>query len=183
MDCSPPGCSVHGILQARILEWVAAPFSRRLSQPRDQTQVSCIAGRCFTIWVTQGSPNPYMTTWKTIALTMRTFVGKVMSLLFNVLSNCFLNELWTDTLVLSCCHFFTEGAWCSLFMSLWGILDGFLNCSTAGLGFSFSPVCPVISHVSAFRAFEILLLWEVTHFLLLLFLPLKNSFASFAWDF
>ena len=43
MDCSPPGSSVHGILQARILEWVAIPFSRGSSTPRDQTQVSCIA--------------------------------------------------------------------------------------------------------------------------------------------
>ena len=39
---------LHGILQARILEWVAFPFSRGSSQPRDQTQVSCIAGRFFT---------------------------------------------------------------------------------------------------------------------------------------
>ena len=39
----------HGILQARILEWVAMPFSKRSSQPSDQTQVSCIAGRFFTI--------------------------------------------------------------------------------------------------------------------------------------
>jgi len=44
MDCSPPGSSVHGILQARILEWVAIPFSRASSQPRDQIWVSCIAG-------------------------------------------------------------------------------------------------------------------------------------------
>ena len=43
-DCSPPGSSVHGILQARILEWVAIALSRESSQPRDQTQVSCIAG-------------------------------------------------------------------------------------------------------------------------------------------
>ena len=48
MDCSPPGSSVHGILQARILEWVAFPFSRGSSQPRDETQVSCIAGGFFT---------------------------------------------------------------------------------------------------------------------------------------
>ena len=48
MDCSPPGSSVHGILQARILEWVAISFSRGSSQPRDRTQVSCIAGRFFT---------------------------------------------------------------------------------------------------------------------------------------
>ena len=43
VDCSPPGSSVHGILQARILEWVAMPSSRRSSQPRDRTQVSCIS--------------------------------------------------------------------------------------------------------------------------------------------
>ena len=45
MDCSPSGSSVHGILQARILEWVAMPSCRASSQPRDQTQVSCTAGR------------------------------------------------------------------------------------------------------------------------------------------
>ena len=45
--CSLPGSSVHGILQARILEWVVIPFSRGPSPPRDQTWVSCIAGRFF----------------------------------------------------------------------------------------------------------------------------------------
>ena len=49
MDCSPPGSSVHGILQARILEWGAVPFSRGSSQPRDQTQVSHTADRFFII--------------------------------------------------------------------------------------------------------------------------------------
>ena len=48
MDYSPPGSSVHGILQARILEWVAIIFSRGPSWPRNQTQVSCNAGRFFT---------------------------------------------------------------------------------------------------------------------------------------
>ena len=52
MDCSPPGSPVHGILQARLLEWVAFPFSRGSSQFRDGTQVSRIAGRFFTSWVT-----------------------------------------------------------------------------------------------------------------------------------
>ena len=52
MDCSLPGSSVHGVLQARILEWVAISFSRGSSQSRDQTQVSCIAGRHFTLWTT-----------------------------------------------------------------------------------------------------------------------------------
>ena len=49
VDCGPPGSSVHGILQARILEWVAGPFSRGSSQPRNRTQVSLNAGRFFII--------------------------------------------------------------------------------------------------------------------------------------
>ena len=49
MGCSPPGSPVHEILQARILEGVAIPFSRGSSQPRDQTRISSIAGRFFTI--------------------------------------------------------------------------------------------------------------------------------------
>ena len=57
MDCSLPSFSVHGIFQARILAWVAISFSRRFSQPRDWTPVSCIVGRCFTVWATRGSQN------------------------------------------------------------------------------------------------------------------------------
>ena len=49
MDSNPPGSSVHGILQARTLEWVAIPFSRGSSRPRDGTRVSCIAGGFFTV--------------------------------------------------------------------------------------------------------------------------------------
>ena len=50
-DYSPPGSSVHEILQARILEWVAISFSRESSQPRGLTRVSHIAGRFFTVWI------------------------------------------------------------------------------------------------------------------------------------
>ena len=54
VDCSSlPGSSIHGIFQARILEWVAISFSRRSSLPRDWTEVSCIVGRRFTVWVTR----------------------------------------------------------------------------------------------------------------------------------
>ena len=52
MDCSLPGSSIHGILQPRILEWVAIPFSRGSFQPKDQTQVSRIVEIFFTIWAT-----------------------------------------------------------------------------------------------------------------------------------
>ena len=63
MDLSLPGFSVHGILQARILEWVAISFSREYSRPSDQTQVSwvsCIASRFFICWATREAP--FMTT-------------------------------------------------------------------------------------------------------------------------
>ena len=57
MDCSPPGSSVHRLLQARILEWVAIPFRRGSSPPRERTWVSCIAGRFFTVWAMREFPN------------------------------------------------------------------------------------------------------------------------------
>ena len=53
MDCSLPGSTVKGILQARILEWVAIPFSRGSSRCRNWTQGSCTAGTFFTIWATR----------------------------------------------------------------------------------------------------------------------------------
>ena len=53
MDCSPPGFSVHGISQARILEWVVIPFFRGSSWSRDRTWVSCIVGRFFSVWATR----------------------------------------------------------------------------------------------------------------------------------
>ena len=54
--CDPMDCSVHGNLQARILEWVAFPFSRGSSWPRNQTKVSCIAGGFFTNWAIKEAP-------------------------------------------------------------------------------------------------------------------------------
>ena len=54
--CNSVNYTVHGILQARILEWVAVPFFRGSSQPRDRTQVYCIAGGFFTTLNHQGSP-------------------------------------------------------------------------------------------------------------------------------
>ena len=59
MDCSLPGSTVHGILQARIQEWVAIPFSRGSSWPRDQTWVSCLAERFFTVWATREAYAPH----------------------------------------------------------------------------------------------------------------------------
>ena len=56
MDCSPPGSSVHGIFQERILEWVVIPISRGSAPSRDRTWVSCIAGRFFTVWAIKEAP-------------------------------------------------------------------------------------------------------------------------------
>ena len=60
MDCSLPGSSVHRIFQARVLEWAAISFSRGSSQPRDWTQVSCIASRHFTVWGTREAVFRYL---------------------------------------------------------------------------------------------------------------------------
>ena len=67
MDC------VHGIFQARVLEWVAVSFSRESSRPWDGTRVSCIAGRCFTIWATKE-------VWTCNRRSIKIFVCKLMNI-------------------------------------------------------------------------------------------------------
>ena len=62
MDCSPLGSSVHGILQARILEWVAIPFSRGSSWPREGTHISYIGRQIFYHWATRQNPVWFMYT-------------------------------------------------------------------------------------------------------------------------
>ena len=66
IECSPPEFSVHGILQARIQEWVAIAFSRGPSWSRDQTQVFCIAGRFFTNWATREALFYHREEWKSL---------------------------------------------------------------------------------------------------------------------
>ena len=68
MDCSLPGSSVQGILQARILEWVAIPFSRESSWPRDWPWVPSIASRFLTIWTTRKAP--YLQIFKCACVSM-----------------------------------------------------------------------------------------------------------------
>ena len=70
MDCSPPGSSIHGILQTRILEWVAISCSRRSLRPRDWIQVSRIVGRCFTIWATREVRKCIRTAWPQDSVVM-----------------------------------------------------------------------------------------------------------------
>ena len=90
MDSSWPGSSVHGIFQARILEWVAISFSRGSSPPRDQTCVSCIASRFFTSWAIEEALNSIL---KGRDITLPTKVRLVKAMVFpGVMCGC---ESWT----------------------------------------------------------------------------------------
>ena len=91
MECSPPGSSDYGMLQARILEWVATSFSKGSSQSSDQTWVSSIAGNFFTIWATKVSlkiqnPEVRKSTQKfDLKFWMvKNTISKVMLLVFNL---------------------------------------------------------------------------------------------------
>ena len=77
MDCSPPGSSVHGILQARILEWVAIPFSRGSSWPRNQTWVSWVS--CIGMWILY-----HCATWETQLVTIKSAMEET-ELVYSVL--------------------------------------------------------------------------------------------------
>ena len=84
VNSSLPGPSVHGILQARILEWVAISFSRGSSQPRHWTLGSCIADRFFTIWATRKAPFSSVQSLSCVQLFMTSWVaGRQASLSIN----------------------------------------------------------------------------------------------------
>ena len=68
MDCSQPGSSVHGILQARILEWLAISFSRVSSRPRNRSRGSCAAGKFFTNCATRQALDMYEVKWSEVKL-------------------------------------------------------------------------------------------------------------------
>ena len=88
MDCSLPGSSVHGILQARILEWVAISFSRGSSRPRDQTWVSSIAGGIFIIWATRDTQPKHKYMLKRILLNVVQYLA-IMNFQFFLPVSCF----------------------------------------------------------------------------------------------
>ena len=81
LDCSPPGSSVHGISQARILEWVAISYPKGSSRPRDQTSIACIS--CIGRWILH-----HCATWKasikTSTLVFNISFIKVHAIVFNV---------------------------------------------------------------------------------------------------
>ena len=92
-DCSPPGFFDHGLLQARILEWIAMPSCRGSSWPRDWTWVSWTAGRFFTIWATREALDKRRRVLKSRDITLPTKVHIVKAMVFPVVMyRC---ESWT----------------------------------------------------------------------------------------
>ena len=109
MDCSLPGSSVYGILQARVLEWVAISFSRGSSQPRDRTRVSCIPGRCY---------NFIFSLFNVISLARRFFFFFLnISYLFTII---FLFIIFLFLLLFLLFPWFAWGVLVLLFLGFWG---------------------------------------------------------------
>ena len=107
MDCSPPGFSVHGILQARLLEWVAMPSSRESSPPRDRTRISRIASRFFTaepLWKPPASHRNHKTVYERPRGTPWSMLLS-LSTNFNCLAkwelSLYLLSFWTSLVLLS----------------------------------------------------------------------------------
>ena len=101
--CNPMDYTVHGLLQARILEWVAIPFSRGSSQPRDWIQVSCTAGRFFTSWATREVLSAFIaccscTFWCHCKVEYRPEIGSVISvpLILRNIRNVLLEKLLSE---------------------------------------------------------------------------------------
>ena len=91
MDCSPPGSSVLGILQAGVLEWVAMPFSRGSSRPKNLTRgsyVSCIGRQFFTISATWKAPHRAQGQWEIDTVGRVTVLGDMRV--------CFVGTGWVD---------------------------------------------------------------------------------------
>ena len=93
--CDPMDYRVHGILQARTLEWVAFPFSRGSSQPRDQTQVSSIAGGFFTSWATKKAQSQRKAMPKNIQTTTQLNLFPMLARWRSKSSKLGFNSKWT----------------------------------------------------------------------------------------
>ena len=95
---SPMDYTDHGILQARILEWVAFPFSRGSSQPRNRTQISCIAGRFFTSWATREAPR--ILEWVAYPYFSRSSQPRYQTRVSCIAGRCYTNWVMRETLPL-----------------------------------------------------------------------------------
>ena len=119
--CDPMDCTVHRILQARILEWVTFPFSRGSSQPRDQTHVSCIAGRFFTSWATREAPGQ-MCICDSVLFLMLFPLFKITFPIFSCWTDCYSYlktqfKMWTTLQ-----HFYFFGKRCSPILDSFSIM-------------------------------------------------------------
>ena len=93
--CDPMNYTVHGILQARILEWVAFPFFRGTSRPRDRTQVSRIVGSCFTVWATREAHAPFYFITKGFKAPWR-YQGSALCVGNTTIPECMKSLPWPD---------------------------------------------------------------------------------------
>ena len=103
MDYSPPGSSLHGIPETRILEWVAIHFSRGSSQPRGQTQVFCFEGRFFTIWANREDPsfaNLFTFSWISTNLIKGAYILYHFLISRNITTIITFIEVWFMTSIL-----------------------------------------------------------------------------------
>ena len=89
MDCSLPGSSAHWILQARILQWVAIPFSSGSSQPKDRTQVSHIAGGFFVVWATREATETTVLSTKAGSCSRHSWLLEGKTSLYIIVSNLY----------------------------------------------------------------------------------------------
>ena len=125
-DCSLPGSSIYEIFQARVLGWVAISFSRGSSWPRDQAQVSCIAGRCFTIWATREArmgiilyEAPDLHGWRPIRNHLWCGLNHLWSFLFInwIIMKWFIVDL--DKIGYGGCKWSQVKVWVFAFISVW----------------------------------------------------------------
>ena len=94
MDCSLPGSSVHGIVQARILEWVSMPSSRGSSQPRDRIQISLIEGGVFTVWATREARGQRAASKKCLVINASFLRARGVTSCLNAVSLRIYNSVW-----------------------------------------------------------------------------------------
>ena len=100
MDCSPPGSSVHRIFRARVLEWVAISFSRASSPSRNQTRLSSIVSRCFTVWASGKSIVNIMSLICWVKHILRRPVGVVIAIIYSRSSNNTLYKMMEHSFML-----------------------------------------------------------------------------------